>query len=288
MKLERPTPASDVGDDRPVSDSQPSGPRLPRAKPSTVAAYAKDLRLFERAGGTVPCDAEALRRYLCAIRYRVAPTTLYRRAMAVRYAHLQRGLPPPTTDLMLRRTLHELRLGIRSDQQRSTRIGQSGSALVSAPTQPMSRSLLTRVLAPMQRSNLDRRDRAMLLLGFVAALSRSQLVAIDMRDVAFTADAMVIRMASRRRHVVVVMTGDDFCAVTAIRQWIKHGGADTSTAPLFCRCDRGGDPTPHRLDSAYVSVVLKARVKAAGLDPAPFSAHSLRRGRLLEAGGRNR
>jgi integrase len=139
------------------------------------------------------------------------------------------------------------------------------------------------MLDAMHRNALDRRDRAMLLLGFFAALNRSQLVAIDVSHIAFSADVMVVQLDGHAREVAIPITGGELCATTAVRKWIEHAALDVEGGPLFRRFDRAGDPTPHRLDSAYVSVVLKERLKAVGIEPDRYSAHSLRRGRLLEA-----
>jgi integrase len=153
----------------------------------------------------------------------------------------------------------------------------------------------------MHRSTLDYRDRAMLLLGFGAALSRAQLVALNVADLRFTPDAMIVRVRrngeTRRtgdgvattgegRQVSVPVTGGELCAASAVRAWIAHAALDANPAapnvPLFCRFDRAGDPTPDRLDSAYVSMVLKRRLREVGIDPTRYSAHSLKRGRLVE------
>jgi integrase len=203
--------------------------------------------------------------------------------MAIRHAHLERGLVPPTTDAALRRTLRQLQFG-PAVRRRGTSAAEQPASTVTLvrPAKPITRDLLTQLVAAMQRSALDRRDRALLLLGFFAALNSSQLVALDVCDVSFRGDVMMVRVGKNKREVVIAASGGPVCAATAVRQWIQTGALHVDGGALFRRCDRGGDPTQHRLDAAYVSVVLKERLKAVGVEPERYSAHSLRRGRLLE------
>lgn len=142
----------------------------------------------------------------------------------------------------------------------------------------MTRELLLRMLDAMHRNPLDRRDRALLLVGFMGALPRSRLIEIDVEDVEFTTDAMLIRVMERR--LALPATGGDLCPVAATRKWVEHCGL--TGGALFRRFDRAGDPTTERLDAAYVSIVVKQRLAAVGVEPAQYSAHSLRSGGILE------
>ncbi|HEY8706947.1 MAG TPA: hypothetical protein VIM34_03010 [Burkholderiaceae bacterium] len=278
-----------------ASPSTPAKPRRSskrRTEPlraSSSAAYAKDVRLYKARGGTIPCDADALQKYVSAVRNKIAPTTIYRRLMAVRNEHVRLGHPSPTDTPALRPALRQLQLGIVPPK--------SGVVPALAPkrkeprqARPITRQLLAKMLDAMGSSTLDRRDRCLLLLGFAAALSRSTLVSLDVADVRFTNDVMVVQMreagaggGEQARVVTVPITGHELCAAAATRAWIEHAALDIEGGPLFRRFDRAGDPTKHRLDAAWVSVVVKHRLKEVGVDPEPYSAMSLRRGRLGEA-----
>jgi len=53
--------------------------RTRRLQGSTRTAYAKDIQLFLRFGGAVPCDAQAVLRYVEIMRTRkIAPCTVNR------------------------------------------------------------------------------------------------------------------------------------------------------------------------------------------------------------------
>lgn len=72
--------------------------------------------------------------------------------------------------------------------------------------------------------------------------------------------------------------------VTALKHWLAE--ARIESGPVFRRIDQWGNidrraPTPQS-----INLILKARIKQAGLDPVMFSAHGLRSGYLTEAANR--
>ena len=290
-----------------------SGPHTPvtKTKPlraSSSDAYDKDVRLFVKSGGVVPCDAIALQKYIWSMRNKLAPSSLYRRCMAVRHAHQLIGQGSPTDDSMLRPLLRALQLGYVPDKK----IMQTGAPSACdpgaksrkpKPSLPITRRLLGQILLPLPRSAIDRRDRALILLGFGGALKRGALAAINVGDVTFTADALIVRIraggqesgttttpstssdgAKTARQIAIPATGGDLCVAKALMDYIKKSALDTEPpdSALFRACDRGGDPTRNRLDSAVVSLVVKKWIAAAGIDAKPYSAQSLVTGRRSE------
>ena len=259
-------------------------------KSSTAVAYEKDVRQYREVfGGCIPCDQAALERYIASLRTRVAPTTMHRRLMALRHEHVRLGHPSPTDAPALRAILRALQLGFVPTNAGSVRAPKKKEP---RQARPITRSLLAKMLDAMGTNALDRRDRCVLLLGFGAALSRSALTALDVADIRFTNDVMAVRLHDEavpdgaqprpRRVVTVPITGHELCAATATRQLIEHGALDVEGGPLIRRFDRAGNPTADRLHGAWVSVVVKNRLKAVGIDATDFSALSLRRGRLSE------
>ena len=128
--------------------------------------------------------------------------------------------------------------------------------------------------------SLDRRDRLILTLGF-AGLKRGAMCALNIEDVRFTEDAMLLRIGRRERHaggeLAVPITRGPLCASTACRAWIEHNQMEGQQGPLIVRFSRSGEATEQRLDAAYVSYVVKERLRAAGVeDIGMYSAESLR------------
>ncbi len=67
----------------------------------------------------------------------------------------------------------------------------------------------------------------------------------------------------------------------ALLAWLERSGI--RSGPVFRAIDRWGNLKTRTLDSQSVNLILKARLKTAGLDPADYSAHGLRSGYLTEA-----
>ncbi len=302
--------AASAAPSSPVSSRGPgrASARSTRQRDSTVTAYAKDVRQFVTTyGGTIPCSAEELIGYIRLLARRVAPATIARRVMAIRDAHVQAGLALPTDDPRIREALRLLASGQqplnlmadvkgagipvsrRSDRDEAKR----GAA-------PITRALLMRMLDAMGTGlrSLDRRDKALFLLGFVGGLKRGAICALNIEDLTFTSDAMLVRIRGGAnndntevgRTLAIPFTRGPLCAATACQQWILHNALEDSAGPLILRYTRSGEPMlGERLDSAYVSTLVKRRLQDAGVvDVSSYSGESLRRGHALESSGRGR
>ena len=66
------------------------------------------------------------------------------------------------------------------------------------------------------------------------------------------------------------------CPVLALDRWLAVSGIEAG--PIFRPVDRHGRVASERLSGEAVSLIVKERVAAAGIDPAGFSGHSLRAG----------
>ena len=285
-------------------------PSVPASKGKTLSAssseaYQKDARLFRKSGGEVPCDALALKKYIWSMRNKLAPATLYRRCMAVRHLHQVIGQKSPTDDPTLRPLLRALQRGYVPDKSillvGAPSVGDtSGKIRKPRPALPITRRLLGQMLQPLPRNAIDRRDRALILLGFAGALKRGALVAMNVGDISVTPDALIVRIgtgrhdrddntstgdvAANERHIAIPRTGGDLCAATALKDYVEKSALDEEPpeAPLFRAGDRGSDLTRNRLDSAVVSLIVKKWIAAAGIDAKPYSAQSLVTGRRNE------
>ena len=131
------------------------------------------------------------------------------------------------------------------------------------------------------------RDRALLLVGFAAALRRSELVALDVSDLSFRAEGLVVTV--RRSKTDQEGAGADVaiapgahvatCPVRALRAWLD--GAAISEGAVFraVRRARVGE----RLGAPEVNRIVKRAAGRAGLDGSRFSGHSLRAGLATSA-----
>jgi site-specific recombinase XerD len=173
-----------------------------------------------------------------------------------------------------------------------------------APAVP---SVLRKMLAqrPSPATPLGARDRAMLLLGFGAALRRSELVALTLGDVE-TVPGRGLRIVVRRsktdqhgqgQEIAVWANPDqpDCCPLAAFDDWLAHRAKAADLAwtvsptlraerPLFCAVTRAGRVTGTKLSDKAVVRLVKQAALAAGFDPGRYSGHSLRAGLATAAG----
>lgn len=134
------------------------------------------------------------------------------------------------------------------------------------------------------------RARAVILLGFAAALRRSEISAIDCGHVRFTAEGLVLTLPRRKTDQegagteIGVPFGKDprYCPVLAVKAWAEAAGL--TAGPLFVSISKAGRPLPSRLGDKDVARVIKAAVASAGYDAAIFGGHSLRSGLATSAG----
>lgn len=141
------------------------------------------------------------------------------------------------------------------------------------------------------------RDRALILVGFVAALRRSELVGLNVTDLSEHPNGMVIQLARSKTNqrgdvdeLVVLPRGTlpRRCPVTALRTWLE--AARIVDGPLFRAVSKGNRALDRRLTAGVVNTVVQTAVVRAGLvedgQVGGYSAHSLRAGFVTYAHSR--
>jgi integrase len=198
---------------------------------------------------------------------------------AVRAAHMAVGQSDPAAHPQVRMVMAGLR------REKGGRC-KSKTALV-ATDRGDGPSLLARVVDAIETDTLiGLRDRAILLLGFAAALRRSEIAGLTMADVEPTGRGLLLTIRAgkgdraRRGETVAAPRGRARCPVAAVETWTAAAGI--TAGPVFVRCDSGriGD---RPLDGGSIARLVRRRVAAVGLDATQFGAHSLRSGFLTSA-----
>ncbi|PYE93274.1 phage integrase family protein [Rhizobium sp. PP-F2F-G38] len=162
--------------------------------------------------------------------------------------------------------------------------------------------ILAKLLAACAGDRLvDLRDRALLLMAFASGgRRRSEVAGLRVEDL-FEEEpvrtnptdehspllpCLTIRLgrtkttsADDNEHVVLIGR-----PVTALRHWLEE--AKIEAGPVFRRIDQWGNLDRRAMTPQSVNLILKTRIKQAGLDPAQFSAHGIRAGYLTEAANR--
>ncbi|MFC7739346.1 site-specific integrase [Roseomonas sp. GCM10028921] len=241
------------------------------------AAWADFTAWYEANGReALPAAPETVGTYLAARASSLRAATLALRLVAIGQAHRLAGHRMDAGHPAIRKTLQ----GIRAVHGSAPR---KKDAAVAAVIRDMADVLAKR---PGLRAV---RDRALLLVGFAAALRRSELVALDVADLAFVPEGLVltIRRAKTDGEGRGVEIGIPFgssertCPVQALRAWLDRAGIQEGA--VFRSVNRHDRLGAARLSDRDVARVVKACVEAAGYDATAFAGHSLRSGFITTA-----
>lgn len=165
---------------------------------------------------------------------------------------------------------------------------------------PVLGSDLSAMLDGLGDGPIDKRDRALLSVGWAGALRRSELVGLDWMTpedgqgfVTVDAEAVRITLLSSKAsqtdaETVVIPRADMQTAATSLLEWVAAAGV-TPGQPIFRSVDQHGRIGLGRLTDHSVSRIIKVRVRdyarkrgngkaASKALAAAFSGHSLRAG----------
>ena len=259
--------------------------RAARAE-ATWRAYRCDCEDFVRWCETVglvalPASDETLARYLAHLADRGRkPATLARRLAAISVAHQMAGYASPAQSRLVRDRLSGIRRSLGVAQRQAT---------------PATTPEIRRMVRALPEGLHGRRDRLVILLGFAAALRRSELAALDVEDIRWVPEGMEVTIARSKTDqeaegvVVAVPYGSkmDTCPVRALGAWLDATGL--VEGPLIRGISRDAHiPVEHRLlrrlSTEGISRIVARAARRAGLDPnGQWTGHSLRAGLATSA-----
>lgn len=260
--------------------------------PSTLRGYQSDWREFSAwcssvdGGGSdpSPASAAAVAGYLTALAQAGAKVgTISRRLSAIRFVHQMRDQPDPTRNARVIAVWEGIRRthGAPPEQAAPLMPPELFDVLDACPTVKTWRT-------PGRLAEPDlagARDRALLLVGFVAALRRSELAALTVDQVADHPNGLVLTLPRSKtnqtgEHVEVVVLPraghPERCPVTAIERWCQLAGV--TDGALLRPVGKSNTAALRALNPDSVNTLVQQAVARAGLDPTPYSAHSLRAG----------
>src|SRR6266849_4118980 len=115
------------------------------------------------------------------------------------------------------------------------------------------------------------RDRALLLVGFAGAFRRSELASLDVADVTFGGDGLIVQLRRSKtdqegkgRKVGLPFGSNPLtCPVRSLRAWLDV--ASIASGAIFRAVDRHGNIAVTRLTDQSVALIVKRCAKAAGL-----------------------
>lgn len=247
---------------------------------NTWRAYRADLRDFAdwcqaNELHALPAQPGAVAAYLTYLVPHCKVSTIKRRLSAISQQHIMAGHDTPTLSPIVRLTMQGIRR-THAPQQTVRRV------------QPAVTSVMYKLVDQLGDTLIDKRDRALLLIGFAGAFRRSELTQLQVSDIAETEDGLRIRLRQSKtdQEGEGVTKGIPYgaeqktCPVRAWRGWKVAAGLDNGRA--FRSITRHGKVGASLSTQAVVDVI-KRRARAAGLDYAEYSGHSLRAGLITAA-----
>jgi site-specific recombinase XerD len=245
--------------------------------PATIKAYRADWEHFDnwcQAQGleSLPATPQTVSLYLTAFAATLAAATLGRRIVAINKVHRAFGheAPAAMTNPLIGETVKGIHRVHGTAQDRKA---------------PLLSSDLRTIIQQLPATLAGIRDRAILLLGFAGGFRRSELAALQVEDVAFGAEGLLVTLRRSKtdqegagRQVAIPFGQGDTCPVAAVAAWIKIA----ESGPLFRGIDQYGK-VGESLHAASIGQIVKRVVEAAGLDPDLYGGHSLRAGLCTEA-----
>jgi integrase len=246
---------------------------------NTLRAYRSDLRQFTTwCEGhhltTLPAAPETVAAYAVDQRATHRLSTIRRQLSSIAKAHLVAGLPNPCASELLRATVSGLARQQPQTPKRAT---------------AMTPDYLRQTLTAIRGAELpDLRDRALLLVGWCAALRRSEIAGLRWCDIEIRPAGVVLTLHGTKtdktgegqRSPLAAEQAAAVCPVRALRAWqavlvaidpaLIEGGA-----PVFRQVNRHGG-LGGGLSGHAVGAIVAGRSRSAGLEG--VTGHSLRRG----------
>lgn len=250
---------------------------------NTIRAYLSDWAQFEgwcweRGLDPQPARPQAVATYLAALAMAgKADSTIGRHLAAIGWKHRQDGLVAPV-QRDERMVIADTLAGIRREQRaRPSRKKVAITAL----------DLAAMIAAADGEGTRSIRDRAVLALGLAAALRRSELVGLELRDVEIVPEGLRLTIRHSKTdqegegQMIAVPAGKVLKPVARLQAWLAVRGL--TSGPLFWQIDPQGRVVDRAMSDRSVARLVQKYAGRVGLDPETVGGHSLRAGFLTEA-----
>jgi integrase len=219
----------------------------------------------------LPASPATVGLYLADAAEGVKVSTLRLRLVAISQAHRTAGHRLDTADSAIRRVM--------------SGIARTKGVAVSKKEAVTSEILRDCIRAYAGGGTMKaKRDRALLAVGFFAALRRSEIASVDVADVSFTREGVILTIPRRKSDQegqgtqlgLPAKQDVTVCPVAALRAWVEASGVIDGA--LFRSVSKGDRVLDRRLGDKDIARIVKGATAAAGYDAAIFGGHSLRSG----------
>ncbi|MEN7551813.1 tyrosine-type recombinase/integrase [Rapidithrix thailandica] len=242
---------------------------------NTRKAYRSDFEHFQhfcegQQESSLPASVKTVMAYLSHCAEQFKPSVIKRRMAAIKNYHQAHTQTSPTDDLRVKRLFY----AIKRDK---------GTA--QASVKPILKKDIWEAIDTLDENTLKGlRDKCLLLIGFIGAFRRSELVDLDYEDLYFDEKGLTIHL--HKSQPDALQEGDfkaipfnkeqeKYCPVKAMQTWLAASGIRQGA--LFRGVNKGGHLNTKRISDKAVYLVVKQLLGKK------FSAHSLRAGFIVQA-----
>lgn len=234
---------------------------------NTQRAYKSDLKDFNEwceINGQIPfpVSPETLAAYVSHLADTCKWATINRRLAAISKLHQLNNSETPTQNRIFKIVMEGIKRtkGVRQKQAPAFKL-----------------NILKQLLRDFEtKTHADLRNKALLLLGFTGAFRRSELVALNVEDLNFTEEGLVVSMQKSKTNqygdyeekAIFYSPEAVLCPIRTLQIWIKT--LEKTNDALFVRVRKGDKITKDRLTDKTVNDLVKTYFGEE------FSAHSLR------------
>lgn len=253
---------------------------------NTRKAYQTDFATFadfclSHGKEFLPADEPTVCAFLASI-IQKKYSTISRFCVSIKRFHNGSGLASPTDSQSVKQVLK----GIRREN------GISCDA-----AKPILLDDLIKMVDSCDRNIRGRRNQAVLLLGWSAALRRSEICALNVEDLTFSPEGLAVKIRRSKtdqegKGTIVFIPrapNGEICCVRFLEDY-KELLFLNKNGPLFRRVRRNNQllfydwGNESRLTEQTITDIVKDAARSIGLSPLEYSAHSLRRGFATQCG----
>jgi site-specific recombinase XerD len=239
-----------------------------RGAANTVRAYTGDWKRFSawcalHQFESLPASVEALMGFLTEL----ADTgkkfaTIERHAAAIAKAHDLADVESPTADKKLKVLLKGIAREIKTRQKQAPAFSiESFKHTIKGIDVTIAAGL---------------RNRALLLLGFTGAFRRSELEALNIEDLAFDDDGLVVTLPQSKTNqlghaeekAIFYSPDSALCPIRSLQAWLRL--LCRTEGPVFVSLRKNNQVTTRRMTTKYTNLIVQQYLGSQ------FTAHSLR------------
>ena len=245
---------------------------------STKKAYRSDWEDFEKFCKfknyqSLPAKYQTIGEYLVYLSddKNRKPSTIERRISAILKKHRLNQHPLDTKHKFIRPTLEGIKV------KKGNKITKS---------KPISVSILKKMIDSVNVDDIRSiRDKSLILVGYIGAFRRSELVNLDYEDIEeFDTEGLIIHIrksktdqkSEGKKILIPYSENEKYCPVKTLQKWIKV--SQINSGPLFRKINKSNLIEDNRLSDKVVAMTVQNYLVNAGLDKKQYAGHSLRRG----------